>query len=339
MKVFYHPAERDYHPGHSFFAGRFTPYPEVHARAEQLLAAVGRMAGAELLVPPVLDTTVLEAVHGPGFLQALQEVCGRLKPGEQFFPQNQQRIPLLLQSRYARIRMGYYAIDTSTPLLPATLPAALGAAATALAAAGALAAGERLVYALTRPPGHHAGREYYSGYCIFNNAALSAAHLLPLGKVAILDVDFHHGNGTQDIFYGRDDVLYVSLHCDPREAYPYVAGAAEETGTGKGRGFNLNLPLPGGTGWPAYRAAMETALERVARFAPATVVVSLGFDTLEQDPIGAFKLAVKDFGPMARRIGQLGLPLLVVQEGGYHVPSLAAAALYFFSGLGVAEAP
>jgi acetoin utilization deacetylase AcuC-like enzyme len=338
MKVFYHPAEQDYRPDRSFYGGRFTMYPEIPERTEQLLGAVRRMRGAELVTPPALDTSALEAVHSAGFLRTVEEVCGRLKPQEQFFPQNGQQITLLLKSRYARIRMGYYAIDTSTPLLPTTLAAALGAAATAQAAAETVASGDRLVYALARPPGHHAGKAYYAGYCIFNNAALAAAHLLRLGKVAILDVDFHHGNGTQDIFYDRDDVLYVSLHCDPTEAYPYVAGAADETGTGRGAGCNLNLPLPGGTAWAAYQHALETALEKVAAFGPAAVIVSLGFDTLANDPIGAFKLNVEDFGPMAARIAQLGTPLLVLQEGGYHVPSLAPAALRFFGALGIEEA-
>jgi acetoin utilization deacetylase AcuC-like enzyme len=339
MKVFYHPAERAYRPGHSFFGGVFTPYPELPGRTEQLLQALRRLRGTELVTPPALAPARLQAVHGAGYVQALEDLSGRLKPDEQFIPQNLQRIPLLLRSRYARIRMGYYAIDTSTPLLPTTLAAALGAAATAEAAGQSVLAGERLVYALARPPGHHAGKEFYAGYCIFNNAALAAQRLLALGKVAILDVDFHHGNGTQDIFYDRDDVLYVSLHCRPEEAYPYVAGAADETGSGRGLGCNLNLPLPSGTAWRAYRAALETALERVQRFAPATAVVSLGFDTLAQDPIGAFKLNVEDFEPLAQRIAGLGVPLLVMQEGGYHVPSLAAAALRFFAGLGIAEAP
>jgi acetoin utilization deacetylase AcuC-like enzyme len=339
MKVFYHAAEQGYRPAHSFFGGRFTYYPEIPERTRELLSAVGRMRGAELLAPPVLDASALEAVHGAGFLRAVLAVCERLKPEEQFFPQNLSRIPLLLKSQYARVRMGYYAIDTSTPLLPTTTAAALGAAACAAAAAQTIIEGERLVYALARPPGHHAGKEYYAGYCIFNNGALAAERLLTLGKVAVLDVDFHHGNGTQDIFYERDDVLYASLHCRPEEAYPYVAGAADETGSGKGRGFNLNLPLPGGTAWSAYRAALEAALERVATFAPAAVVVSLGFDTLAQDPIGAFKLNVEDFAPMAQRIRQLGVPLLVLQEGGYHVPSLAAAALGFFGALGIEAVP
>ena len=333
MKVFHNPLHAGYRPSRSFFNGRFTPYPEIPERMEAILWALredGRFALAE---PPGLGTEALTRVHAPGYVALLESLCARLKPDEEFFPGVIARAPLLLRSAYPRVRAGYYTVDSSTPLLAGSFAAALGAAATALAGAEALLAGEAEGYCLARPPGHHAGRDFWAGYCLINHAALAAATLGELGKIAILDVDYHHGNGTQDIFYDRDDVLYVSLHCDPREAYPYIAGAAEETGTGPGLGCNRNLPLPGGTAWAEYAPALETALEAVRRFGPAALVLSLGFDALEGDPIGTFRLRPEDFRAIGARVRELGLPTLVMQEGGYRVAALGEAALQFFNGM------
>ena len=338
MQVFYNAGEQAYAPERSFFTGRFTPYPEVPGRTQALLAWVQAQPTLTLETPPPVTREALTAVHDPGYVDTMAELCAKLQPEEAFFPFNMQHAPLLLRSPYPRIRMGYYALDGSTPLVPASHATALSAAATAQAGAQALLDGARHAYCLMRPPGHHAGRDTFGGYCLFNNAAVAAGLLAGQGKVAILDVDYHHGNGTQDIFFDRDDVLYVSLHCRPEEAYPYIAGAADEAGAGPGRGCNLNLPLPGGTDWAAYGPALETACEAIARFDPATVVVSLGFDALATDPIGSFRLQPPDFTPLAQRIAQLGRPLLVVQEGGYDVPRLGACALAFFAGLGLSGA-
>jgi acetoin utilization deacetylase AcuC-like enzyme len=339
MNVYYHDGEQRYYPRHSFFCGRLTPYPEVPSRTRAILEALAGAPDFRLETPPPLADGLLETVHGADYLATLAALCERLAEDEEFFPFHMQRLALLLRSPYPRIRMGYYALDGSTPLLALSYRVAAGVAATAAAGARAVLGGAPLAYALPRPPGHHAGRESYAGYCLLNNAALAAALLTEAGKVAVLDVDYHHGNGTQDIFWRRDDVFYVSLHCRPEEAYPYVFGAAEERGEGAGRGCNLNLPLPGGTDWAAYRTALETALEAVQRFDPATVVVSLGCDTLASDPIGSFALTVEDFAPMGRAIAQLGRPLLVVQEGGYDVTALGPAVRRFFAGLGVGGHP
>ena len=337
MKMFYNALEQGYAPETSFFQGRFTPCPEVAARTRSILQSTGLHDEFELVAPPPLDAAVLAGIHDAGYLETLRALCGRLKPDEAFYPFNAQPLPLLLRSPYPRVRMGYYALDTSTPVLPQTYDMALSAAAGAAAGAEAMLAGEPLAYCLMRPPGHHAGRRTYGGYCILNNAALAAQRLAGAGRVAILDVDYHHGNGTQDIFYESDIVLYVSLHCRPEEAYPYVAGAADEGGAGRGAGYNLNLPLPGGTDWAAYAPALERALERIAQARPALLVLSAGFDTLADDPIGSFALQVPDFEPMGRLIAALGLPTLVVQEGGYHVPSLGPAVLALFTGLGLLQ--
>jgi acetoin utilization deacetylase AcuC-like enzyme len=335
MQVFYSDVEQGYHPRKSFIYGRFTPNPEVPGRMQALLGALAGQPGFELCTPPATRAEWLERAHSREFLQALAAVCERLKPDEEFFAFNLQRLPLLLRSPYPKLRVGYYALDGSTPLRSESYATAVAVAAAAVAGAQALLSGTPLAYALTRPPGHHAGRETYGGYCLINNAAVAAAALLERGKVAILDVDYHHGNGTQDIFWARDDVLYVSLHCRPEEAYPYVAGATDEVGAGRGRGFNVNLPLPGGTDWAAYAPALETALETVARFRPESVVLSLGFDTLASDPIGTFRLQPQDFEALGRRIAQLERPTLVVQEGGYDLARIGACARAFFAGLGV----
>jgi acetoin utilization deacetylase AcuC-like enzyme len=333
MQVFYNAGEQAYAPERSFFTGRFTPYPEVPGRTQALLAWVQAQPTLTLETPPPVTREALTAVHDPGYVDTMAELCAKLQPEEAFFPFNMQHAPLLLRSPYPRIRMGYYALDGSTPLVPASHATALSAAATAQAGAQALLDGARHAYCLMRPPGHHAGRDTFGGYCLFNNAAVAAGLLAGQGKVAILDVDYHHGNGTQDIFFDRDDVLYVSLHCRPEEAYPYIAGSAEETGHGRGAGCNLNLPLPGGTDWAAYRPALEQGLAAIRRFAPDMLVLSAGFDTLADDPIGTFALLPGDMAPLGRLVGELGCPTLIVQEGGYHIPSLAPALQSLLEGL------
>jgi acetoin utilization deacetylase AcuC-like enzyme len=231
----------------------------------------------------------------------------------------QDRIPAGINGR-----MGYYAFDAGTPIVEGTWDAALAAAQCALTAAALVAEGERSVYALCRPPGHHAGRSVYGGYCYLNNAALAAQHLRDLGssKVAILDVDYHHGNGTQDIFYARDDVLFVSIHGTPDTEYPYFLGYADERGSGAGEDCTRNYPLPGGTGWTAYQDALERALDDIARFGADALVVSLGVDTFEGDPISAFRLQAGDFPLMGTMLARLQLPTVFVQEGGYAVEEI-----------------
>ena len=178
----------------------------------------------------------------------------------------------------------------------------------ALTSADLVIGGARTAFGLCRPPGHHAATDQYGGYCFFNNAAIAAQHARDKGieRVAILDVDFHHGNGTQEIFYDRDDVLFISLHGDPDQAFPHFLGFADETGSGAGEGFNLNLPMPPGTGFDVWRAALGKAMERIARFDPGLVIVSLGVDTFEKDPISFFKLTSNDFSTMGADIAALG---------------------------------
>lgn len=234
------------------------------------------------------------------------------------------------------VRAGYYCIDTFTPLDRNAYVAARSAVDVAMTAAEDVLAGRRVAYALCRPPGHHAGRRTFGGFCYFNNAATAANHLSAFGKVAVLDLDFHHGNGTQDIFYRRADVLTVSIHGHPNIAYPYFSGFADEVGEDAGRGFNRNFPLPEDASEAAYAEAFDKALKLVARFSPAFLVVSLGFDVMRGDPTGAFFLSPGYMETVGRRLVEMGLPMLLVQEGGYNLRNLRRGGAALFRGMGKA---
>jgi hypothetical protein len=203
----------------------------------------------------------------------------------------------------------------------------------ALSAADEVLEGRPVAYAVCRPPGHHAGRRVFGGFCYFNNAAVAAQRLSQEGKVAILDIDFHHGNGTQDIFWNRADVLTVSIHGNPNFAYPYFSGFADEVGEGFGRGANRNFPLPENAGHERYLQTLERALELIDRFKPLVLVVSLGYDTMTGDPTGSFGLGVQTLETVGRRLAALGRPLLVVQEGGYSLRNLRRGSAAFFRGI------
>jgi len=243
----------------------------------------------------------------------LQERSNLLRPSEQVFP-------------------SYFIRDTYAPITHGTYEAARDAVNCALTGAQLLLNEERLVYGLCRPPGHHA--EYFAigGYCYFNNAAAAAEYLSHHGAVAILDIDFHHGNGTQNIFYTRDDVFYVSLHADPNKKYPYVAGFAEETGIEKGRGYNRNYPLPLTTSETMYRKTLVKAIQTIRDFDPSFLIVSGGFDTYIKDPIGGLNLTVPFYEIIGKDINSLHLPTLIIQEGGYFVKDLREIACSFLKG-------
>ena len=233
-------------------------------------------------------------------------------------------------------RLGAYCFDTATPIVAGTAAAARAAVDIALTAAERVLAGAPLAYGLCRPPGHHAGRNLIGGYCYFNNAAIVAQSLVDRGaqRVAILDVDFHHGNGTQQIFWERGDVLYVSLHGDPGGAYPYYSGFATERGVDAGDGATLNLPLSPGTDGDAYLAALADGLDAIRTFDPdAPLVISLGFDAYHADPISNLALQTADYSRIGSEIAGLGLPAIVLQEGGYAVEALGANAVAFLGGM------
>ncbi|UCG38385.1 MAG: histone deacetylase family protein [bacterium] len=275
----------------------------------------------------------IRRVHDGAFVDYLKKACSMVAPGRSIYPyvfpiRNVARPP-----RELPLRAGYYCIDTFTPLNGSALKAALGAVDCALTGAQAVQEGYRCAYVLVRPPGHHAERRSFGGFCYFNSAAIAADELSRSGKVAVLDIDYHHGNGTQDIFYRRADVLTVSIHGTPRLTYPYFSGFEEERGEGTGLGTNRNFPMPEGTDGTAYAEVLGKALGVVKRFGPRFLVVALGLDTAKGDPTGSFLLAARDFTANGRMIGSLGLPTLVVQEGGYRTRSLGASARSFFTGL------
>jgi acetoin utilization deacetylase AcuC-like enzyme len=275
----------------------------------------------------------LSAVHDRGYITYLKRVCEGLDDTKAIYPyvfpiRNRAHPPVELA-----VRAGYYCIDTFTPLSRNAFLAARRAVDCAVTAAQEIVGGRRCAYALVRPPGHHAEREFFGGFCYFNNAAIAAEYLSRRGSVAMLDIDYHHGNGQQQIFYRRDDVLTVSLHGHPSFAYPYFSGFAAERGAGRGAGFNINYPLPETIEVENYLLVLDRALARIRRFAPAFVVVCLGLDTAQGDPTGTWPLRAADFGAIGERIGALGCPLLALQEGGYDNRTIGANARSFFTGL------
>jgi acetoin utilization deacetylase AcuC-like enzyme len=274
----------------------------------------------------------IKAVHERGFVNYLKKVCRHVDSGKSIYPyvfpiRNATRPPQELP-----IRAGYYCIDTFTPLNESAYKAAARSVDCTMTAANTLLDGTRLAYALVRPPGHHAERRAFGGFCYLNSAAIAAQHLCRYGKIAMLDIDYHHGNGTQDIFYERADVLTVSLHGHPRFTYPYFNGFADEIGKGNGRGYNLNIPLAEHINGEQYREALKKALKRIRQFAPVFLVISLGLDLAKNDPTGSWSLRAKDFLEVGKMIGELRMPTLVVQEGGYHIRSLGINVRHFFLG-------
>jgi acetoin utilization deacetylase AcuC-like enzyme len=228
---------------------------------------------------------------------------------------------------------GYYCIDTFTPLNRTAYLAARRGVDCALSAARQVIKGRTLAYALVRPPGHHAERRSFGGFCYFNNAAIAAQYLRPYGNVAILDVDYHHGNGQQDVFYDSPDILTVSLHGHPRFAYPYFSGFEDERGRGPGMGYNVNFPLPERQNGETYRRTLKKALHLIKAFQPEFLIVALGLDTAKDDPTGSWTLLAKDFAENGKLIGSFKAPILVVQEGGYLTKTLGINVRSFFEGL------
>ncbi len=287
----------------------------------------------EELVPRAHPDHHILEVHDPAYFRYLKRVCERIGDGRSVYPyvfpiRNAARPPKELETR-----AGYYCIDTFTPLNQNAFLAARRGVDCALTAARALLEGRRLAYALVRPPGHHAERSAFGGFCYFNNAAIATEELGRHGKVAILDLDYHHGNGQQDVFWQRPDVLTVSIHGHPNFAYPYFSGFSDEKGGGKGDGANRNYALGENVDGDGYRRVLARALHRITTFNAEILVVALGLDTGRNDPTGTWSLNAADFRANGRAVGALHLPTLVVQEGGYRVRNLGVNARHFFTGL------
>jgi acetoin utilization deacetylase AcuC-like enzyme len=322
-------------------AGRPQPIPERPDRIDMLLEGVSAI-GSTVRKPPAITLDTVALVHDRGYLDFLSTLRTRWGhvPNSSDIPlpnvyaiQRASLVPLTLPEAVVG-QAGYYLGDGACPVTDQTLAAALGSASSAAAAAQRALAGDRLVYALCRPPGHHAASDLASGFCYFNNAALAAEILTRAGKrVAILDIDVHHGNGTEAIFYDRDDVLTVSLHCHPRRFYPFFWGYAEERGRGAGEGFNLNIPMERGTTLDVYQPQLEASLQRISDFGAEVIVLACGLDIAIDDPFQAFAITTDDFAHIGRQIAQTDLSLVVVQEGGYPSASLGKNLASLFLGL------
>jgi acetoin utilization deacetylase AcuC-like enzyme len=336
IRVFASDRHRGHDPEHEIEASGLQVPFEHPGRAEAIHVALAADQRFDVLEPRDAGTAVIEAVHEPGLVRFLasawQDYQRDVKTSHDVVP-DVFAMPGLRDGMGGRgepaavaARLGYWCYETTTPLTAGSYDAARAAVDCAVAATDAVLGGEPLTYGLCRPPGHHAATSLYGGYCFFNNAAIAATHAASAagGRVAVLDVDYHHGNGTQQIFYERDDVLFVSLHGDPQRAYPYHTGYADETGAGRGRDATCNVPLPAGVDDDAYLASLDRALDVVDVFDPALLIVSLGVDTYVGDPMCDLALTTDGFGRCGAAVAALGRPLVVLQEGGYAEEALGA---------------
>jgi len=319
---------------HSLHHVRERGYVERPARVDVILKALAELPEVEQLPVRNFGEKPIRAVHDTDFVNYLRNFCQELPKGEMVypyvFPIRRTDRPPLDRSR----RAGYYCIDTFTPLSRDAYKAARAAVNVALSGAEAVLTGNPLVYSLCRPPGHHAERDTYGGFCYFCNGAIAAQYLVEkVGRVAILDIDYHHGNGAQDIFFNRSDVLTVSIHGHPSFAYPYFSGFADEVGEGEGQGFNVNLPLPEDVLDGRYLEALDEALAIVRRFKPEALVVPVGLDIAKADPTGTWSVTREGLYEIGSRIGGLRLPTLLVQEGGYNIRSLGGNAARLLTGV------
>jgi acetoin utilization deacetylase AcuC-like enzyme len=337
VKIFYSETHRKHEPPFEVFDGGVrVPYFENPDRMDKILSALRDMDWAEIQPPADFGLAPILAVHDKEYLDFLASAWtewldshpqdpSTLLPAT-FALRRQPHIPKSLLGR-----AGYYIMDLSACIVEGTYQAALASANCALNAAESVFGGQHSAFGLCRPPGHHAGKDYAGGYCFINNAAVAANWFSTKGKVAVLDVDYHCGNGTQDIFYDRNDVLTISIHADPDFEYPSYMGYADERGVDKGIGFHHNYPLPKGTDDDAYLETLDQALQKIRDFKPAYLVVSAGMDIYADDPLGTIKVTTDGIGEIAKRIAALDLPTAIIMEGGYANEALGKNILAFLS--------
>jgi acetoin utilization deacetylase AcuC-like enzyme len=335
MKTYFHPEQLLHHPRSYLSRGQMRAPQEVPERAARLVAAAHSLE-FDVCEPADRGTAPLAAVHDMNYLRFLEEAHRDWKKmpddwGDEVMSNVYVRDPNPLRGVLAQAAR--YLADGSCPVGANTWRSAYWSAQSALAAAADVNEGARQTWALCRPPGHHARRDAAGGFCYLNNAAVAAQALRArYQRVAILDTDMHHGQGVQEIFYGRDDVLYVSIHGDPTNFYPVVAGYEEETGSGAGEGFNVNLPMPHGASEPVFFERLEAALRVLQRFEPDALVLALGFDIYKDDPQSKVAVTTEGFAKLGATVGALQLPSVIVQEGGYHIETLDLNARAFFNG-------
>lgn len=349
MKVVYTLRHRSHHPQFELENGALQEPFEHPGRAEIIRSALAADGFFEFIAPDEWGTEPIEAVHDPGLVDFLAEAWLEYQQANGF---THDVVPDLFSLAAIRdgmgrgtepvaidARLGWWCFETTTPITQGTYAAARSSVDVALTAADQVVKGEPVAYGLCRPPGHHAARAAYGGYCFFNNAAIVAHHVADStgSKVAVLDVDYHHGNGTQQIFYERADVQVVSLHGDPVRAYPYLTGFRDEIGAGSGRGTTSNYPLPARTDDDDYLAALTAACAEIAAFGAEMVVVSLGLDTYFDDPISDLAVTPDGFERSGDLVRQLGLPTVVLQEGGYATDELGDNVRRWLSGVSSPE--
>jgi acetoin utilization deacetylase AcuC-like enzyme len=338
MKAFFAEEQKHHDPKAFLSSGEPQPNPECPERTDRLLTGA-RRAGCDILRPRDYGLGPIAAVHSPEYVEFLQHIYLRWKriagASNEVIPNIH---PIARDGRYpasAVGQAGYHMADTSCPISAETFESACWSAWSAVAAADAVLAGDSVAYALCRPPGHHAFVDVAGGFCFVNNAAVVAQHMRRnAARVAILDVDLHHGNGTQGIFYARSDVLTVSIHADPVRFYPFFWGHADERGEGPGLGYNFNLPLPRKTADDGFLEALQAALRRIRGYAPDVLVVALGLDAFEGDPFGGLSVSTPGFARIGSAIRKLALPTVIVQEGGYLCDALGDNLTSFLTGFG-----
>lgn len=337
MRIITSDAHRLHMPPHEFYDGALIPPFESATRADIIDAALATAGYHDTQAPTPVPLAILERLHHPDYLAYLQHIypqwCAAGGAPEAVIPSTLAVRWMHRFSAHPLATPGYYAFDLSAPIVAGTWHASLDAASMAYTAAQHILAGHRAAYARCRPPGHHAGSDMCGGYCYLNNAAVAAETLLSQYRVAILDIDIHHGNGTQQIFYARDDVFFASIHGDPQVCYPYFMGFADETGTDAGHGSTLNLPLAFGCDDTTYLATLEHAIAAITAWGATALVVSAGFDTYAGDPLGGFCLSRDCYQRIGERCAAMGIPIVVIQEGGYAIAALGDNVVALLDGI------
>ena len=336
MKAIFDARQRAHDPKHFMANGRLSANPEQPQRIEELSRGA-KAAGCDFIAPTDHGVGPIAEIHSPEYLIFLETIHARWirteGASDEVIPNIHPDRRTASYPKSATGQAGFHQADTSCPIAARTWQSAYWSAQSALSAVDTVLSGDPAAYALCRPPGHHAFGDLAGGFCFLNNAAIAAQALLRAGRrPAILDVDVHHGNGTQGIFYNRRDVLTVSIHADPARFYPFFWGHAAERGEGEGMGYNLNLPLPRGTVTEDYLVALATALARIRAFGADVLVLALGLDAHENDPFHGFKVTTPGFAQIAAKIAGLDLPTVIVQEGGYLSADLGDNLISFLKG-------
>jgi acetoin utilization deacetylase AcuC-like enzyme len=332
MKIIYARQHLSHDPERMFDNSQedIVSHYEIAERGERIFNELVNNNYTDISPPEEISLKDCEIVHDKDFLFFLKKLSENNNPGlpDSFSNFRYKKKPDTVQGL-----LGYYCTDVQTPFLYGTFNGLLYSAGAALTGAKLLKRNQQHTYALSRPPGHHAGRDFYGGFCYCNNAALAAKYLSKEGKTVLLDIDYHHGNGSQDIFYDTDSVFFISLHADPSVEYPYYTGYEDEIGTGKGKKYNRNIILDTGVGIKEYMYSFEKALDMIYTYNPVFIVISFGQDTYAEDPVGKFSLDIADYRILGEMTAALNIPVLIIQEGGYNLDTIGSCVIEFLSGI------